>query len=56
MGVVGAFFYARDGDIRVKYMRLGHKHELAMAVVYTVMVCAMSGYHVYHLIASSLVL
>lgn len=40
----------------VKYMRFHHKRELAMAVVYTVMVSVMSGYHVYCLIASSLVL
>lgn len=40
----------------VKYRRFRHKREFAMAVVYTIMVSVMSGYHVYCLIASSLVL
>ena len=39
-----------------KYMGLRRKHELAMAIVYTIMVSVMSGYHVYSLIASSVIL
>ncbi len=37
----------------MKYMRLRKKHELVMAIIYTIMVSAMSGYHVYQLLASS---
>ncbi len=40
----------------VKYRRFRHKREFAMAVVYTIMVSVMSGYHVYQLIAASVIL
>lgn len=40
----------------VKYRRLRRKHELVMAIVYTIVVSVMSGYHVYQLIASSMIL
>ncbi len=39
-----------------KYMGLRRKHEIVMAIVYTIMVSVMSGYHVYSLIASSVIL
>lgn len=37
----------------VKYVKLRHKPELAIAIVYTIVVSVMSGYHIYSLIASS---
>lgn len=40
----------------VKYNRLHRKHELVMAIIYTIMVSAMSGCHIYHLIVSSTIL
>jgi len=40
----------------VKYIRLRHKLELVMAIVYTIFVSAMSSWHIYNLIASSLIL
>lgn len=40
----------------VKYKKLHRKHELIMAIIYTIFVCAMSAYHIYSLIASSTIL
>lgn len=37
----------------VKYMKLHRKYELVTAIVYTVLVAVMSGYHIYHLIVSA---
>lgn len=37
----------------VKFAKLRRGFELAMAVVYTILVSVMSGYHIYNLIASS---
>lgn len=37
----------------VKYVKLRRKPELAIAIVYTIVVSLMSGYHIYSLIASS---
>lgn len=39
-----------------KYIKLHRKNELAKAIIYTMLVAVMSGYHIYHLIASSVVL
>ncbi len=40
----------------VKYIKFRCKRELVMAIAYTIMVSVMSGYHLYHLIASSTIL
>ena len=39
-----------------KYIKLHRKNELAKAIIYTILVAVMSGYHIYHLIASSVIL
>ena len=40
----------------VKYVKLRRKHELAIAIAYTVLVSVMSGYYIYNMIVSSAVL
>ena len=40
----------------VKYIKLRRKHEFVMAIVYTILVSAFSGYHIYNLITSSTIL
>lgn len=40
----------------VKYMKLRRKHELLLAIAYTVVVAVFSGAHIYNLIASSTIL
>lgn len=40
----------------VKYIRLRRKHEFVMAVIYTMAVFAVSGWHIYNLIAPSAIL
>lgn len=40
----------------VKYIKLRRKHELVMAIFYTILVVIMSGYHIYNLIVSSTIL
>lgn len=40
----------------VKYMKLHRKHELASAIAYTMLVSIMSGYYIYGLMASSVIL
>ena len=40
----------------VKYIRLHRKYELAIAIVYTILVSIMSGYHIYNQIVSSTIL
>lgn len=40
----------------VKYIRLRRKHEIAMAIAYTILVAVLSGCHIYNLIASSTIL
>ena len=40
----------------VKYIKLHRKHELMMAIVYTIFVSVMSGCHIYNLILSSAIL
>lgn len=40
----------------VKYIKLHYKSELAIAIIYTILVFVMSGYYIYDLIASSTIL
>lgn len=40
----------------VKYVKLQRKHELVMAIAYTLLVMVASGWHIYNLIASSTIL
>ncbi|MCI6401373.1 MAG: DUF6442 family protein [Oscillospiraceae bacterium] len=40
----------------VKYIKLRRKRELVMAIIYTIFVSVMSGYHIYNLIVSSTIL
>ena len=37
----------------VKYIKLRRKHELMIAIAYTILVSVMSGYYIYNLIVSS---
>ena len=37
----------------VKYIKLRRKHELMIAIAYTILVSGMSGYYIYNLIVSS---
>ena len=38
----------------VKYIKLHRKHELVIAIAYTLLVSVMSGYHIYNQIVSSM--
>ena len=40
----------------VKYMKLHRKSELMIAIVYTILVSVMSGYYIYELIVSSVIM
>lgn len=40
----------------VKYIKLHRKHELVVAIAYTILVSIMSGYYIYDLIVSSTIL
>lgn len=40
----------------VKYIKLHRKYDFMMAIFYTIIASVMSGYHIYHLIASSVIL
>ena len=40
----------------VKYIKLHRKHELVIAITYTILVFIMSGYYIYELIVSSTIL
>ncbi len=40
----------------VKYRKLRHKRELMLAIIYTIFVSVMSGYHIYNLMVSSTIL
>ncbi len=55
-GLWAIVFSANMTTFWVKYIRLRRKHELALAIAYTVLVSAMSGCHIYNLIASSTIL
>ena len=49
-------FSAHMTTFWVKYIKLRRKHELVMAMAYTIVVSAMSGWHIYNLIVSSTIL
>ena len=55
-GLWALVFSAHMMTFWVKYIKLHHKHELVMAIAYTILVSALSGCHIYHLIASSTIL
>lgn len=55
-GLWALVFSANMTIFWVKYIKLRRKHELVMAIVYTIFVSVMSGYHIYNLIVSSMIL
>ena len=55
-GLWALVFSANMTTYWVKYIKLRRNHELLMAVVYTILVSVMSGYHIYNLIVSSSIL
>lgn len=55
-GLWALVFSANMTTYWVKYIKLRRNHELLMAVVYTILVSVMSGYHIYNLIVSSAIL
>lgn len=55
-GIWALVFSANMTTFWVKYTKLRRKHELVMAIAYTILVSAFSGWHIYHLIASSVIL
>lgn len=55
-GLWALVFSANMTTFWVKYIKLRRNHELLMAVVYTILVSVMSGYHIYNLIVSSAIL
>ena len=55
-GLWALVFSANMATFWVKYIRLRRKHELVMAIAYTILVSALSGGHIYNLITSSTIL
>lgn len=55
-GLWALVFSANMTTFWVKYIRLRRKHELVMAIAYTILVFALSGGHIYNLVASSTIL
>ena len=55
-GLWALVFSAHMTTFWVKYIRLRRKHELVMAISYTILVFALSGGHIYNLVASSTIL
>ena len=55
-GLWALVFSANMTTYWVKYIKFRRNHELLMAVVYTILVSVMSGYHIYNLIVSSAIL
>lgn len=55
-GIWALVFSVNMTSFWVKYIKLRHKHELVMAIAYTILVAASSGSHIYNLIVSSMVL
>lgn len=55
-GLWALVFSASMTTFWVKYIKLRRRHELLMAIVYTILVFVMSGYYIYNLIASSAIL
>ena len=52
-GLWALVFSATMTTFWVKYRKLRRKHELLVAIAYTILVAVMSGYYIYDLIASS---
>ena len=52
-GLWALVFSASMTTFWVKYRKLHRKHELLVAIAYTILVAIMSGYYIYDLIASS---
>ncbi len=55
-GIWAIVFSANMTIYWIKYIKLRRKHDLAVAIVLTVLVSAMSVLHIYNLIASSAIL
>lgn len=55
-GIWALVFSANMSTFWVKYIKPRRKHELVVAIAYTILVFVMSGYHIYNLIASSTIL
>lgn len=55
-GMWALVFSASMTTFWVKYIKLRRKHELVMAIAYTVIVAVASGYHISNLVASSTIL
>ena len=55
-GIWALVFSANMTTLWVKYIKLRRKHELVMAIAYTILVAAFSGSHIYNLIVSSTIL
>ena len=55
-GLWALAFSAHMTTFWVKYIRFRRKHELVMAIAYTILVSALSAGHIYNLIASSTIL
>lgn len=55
-GIWSVVFSANMTTFWVKYWKLRRRHELAMAILSTVIVSFFSAEHIYHLIASSTIL
>lgn len=55
-GIWALVFSANMTTFWVKYIKLRRKHELVMAIIYTIFVSVMSGYHIYNLIVSSTIM
>ena len=55
-GIWALVFSASMTTFWVKYRKLHRKHELVTAIVYTILVCVFSGWHIYNLIISSTIL
>ncbi len=56
LGLWALVFSTNMTTFWVKYIRLRRKHELVMALVYTILVSVLSGWHICHLITSSAIL
>ena len=55
-GIWAVIFSANMTLFWGKYMKLHRRHEFIMAMIYTAFVLFFSGFHIYHLIASSTIL
>ncbi len=55
-GIWALVFSANMTIFWVKYIKLRRKHELVMAIAYTILVSVFSGGHIYNLITTSTIL